>query len=71
VDVRQQILCIFGERARQAAKELVYRTVAAHLTRQPALKADPLPVNVLVALEFSAVTLDAGERLDLDNVFGH
>ena len=35
------------------------------------MKADPLAVNVLVALKACTVALDAGERLNFDNVLGH
>ena len=71
VDVCQQVLRVLGERTRQAAQELVDRAVAAHLTRQPALEADPLPVNVLVALKLGSVALDAGGRAYLYDLFSH
>lgn len=34
--------------------------IAADLARKTALEPDPLPVNVIVALELRAITLDAG-----------
>lgn len=34
--------------------------ITTDLTRQPTLKANPLPVNVEVPLELRAVALDAG-----------
>ena len=71
MDVCQQILRILVQRTRQAAQELVDRAVAADLTRQPTLEADPLPVDVLVALELGAVALDAGQRLYLYDLFRH
>ena len=71
MDVCQQILRVLGERARQAAQELVDRAVAANLTRQAALEAHPLSIDILVALELRAVPLDAGKRLYLYNLFGH
>jgi NADH/NAD ratio-sensing transcriptional regulator Rex len=71
VDVGLKILRVLDERAGQTAQELVDRPIAAHLTRQAALEAHPLAVDVLVALKAGAVALDAGERLYLDDLFSH
>jgi hypothetical protein len=46
--------------------EIADLPIAAHLTRKPTLKPDPLPVDVKVPLELCAVALDAGLRPDVD-----
>ena len=71
VDVCLQVLRVLGERTRQSAQELVDRAVAADLTRQATLEADPLPVDILVALKLRPVALNAGRGAYLDNLFGH
>ena len=54
--------------ANDAANEIVYLTVATDLTRQSALPAHPLAINIGIAFKAGSVPLNAWLRPDLDDV---
>jgi hypothetical protein len=60
VRVGEIVLRLQVKLAHDPLSEIADLPIAADLTRQPALKPAPLPVDVEVPLELRAVALDAG-----------
>jgi hypothetical protein len=50
---------------------ILKRTIPAYLSGQSTLKADPLSVNVKVALKLGTVSLDTGFRANNDRLKRH
>jgi hypothetical protein len=69
--ILQALLGKAVEAARDFCQVFIDRSIAENLSRKPALKPDPLSVNVKVTVVLSAVSLNTGERLQDYRGFRH